>query len=636
MKKATNLLLGLTLALALGCNGGGDGGGGTETGEQALREALPTAETMTIHLPSSSNLVPEQAMFYKFTRNITLGVNGWVRNICNLIEDVVELPPTETDGETYAIWGPHTDALSPATWRVRVDRVGEGAFDFVVEGWPKAADAADAVTVLEGHHQEGDGPQRGNGHWTYHLTAGHGLDPISHDSVGDVAVAYDMGDARALEVRLTDVQGPHDPMTNSALYRYTDAADQSGTFDFVSNMDIHQDDNPDLDRRELLLVRSRWLPTGPGRADVHATHGDLPAGTEVDLIECWDDAFVRTYVRYGWTHGEPTEDGDAAECAYADAQLPQFDDFDPDAFADDDLVAAIPEPEEFEAEAVPVEQPADDAAIYFKMAKSTVDGLSKHVGGVLGMIKEITRNPPSDCEPEQCVWGPWTDWDKGISFKLTVVRDGEAAYTYAAQAKRFGEPEDAWRSLVEGGFTEAAEDGDGQGWFVNDLTVVADLNPEESTRGSFRAEYAREAGVTRLAVRIDDIIGEDNPDEPLNGRYYLEAGPDGGSLDYRFPADIDQDAADAADKQAKELLESRVRWIASGAGVGVVRVTAGDVPEGQEYLGVQCWDATATETHSAFLPHAEGAADRPEIDADACEFDDWQDPVLPAMGDEVL
>ena len=117
------VLAALALTIAACDSDGGTTGGGDGEVDQ-LKQALPTAEEMTIRMPSSDFLVLEQSQLYRFTREITLHVSLFVREITNLVEDVVELPPTETDGESYAVWGPHRAPLSPAVWRVRVDRKG--------------------------------------------------------------------------------------------------------------------------------------------------------------------------------------------------------------------------------------------------------------------------------------------------------------------------------------------------------------------------------------------------------------------------------------------------------------------------------------------------------------------------------
>ena len=640
----------LVAGLALACDPAGDSGptlvgapdaGGDMTpgpeapGVERLKSALPDTERMTIRMPSELMLVDNQATFYGFTRQITLNVNGFVRNITNVIEDIVELPPTETDGETYAVWGPHTDALSPATWRVRVDLIGEASFEYRVEGWPKNTDEAQAVVVLEGTHEERPGPHRGVGSWTYHLTAGHQLDPIGHDSVGDVTVAYDFGDARALEVRFVEVQAPHDPMATSSLYRYTEAADRSGTFDFISNLDIHADDDPALDRREVLRVRSRWLATGPGRADIVATHGDLVSGAQLDAVECWDAAFVQTYIMYAFG-GDTHDEGDAATCPYADRQQPDFEDFNADAFADDALIDAIPQPGDFDGEAAPIDDPGPEPAAYYALARDVINGLNQYVQGVLDLLREMTRRPPNDCtaEPHACTWGPWTDWDKGVTSKLTIQEIAPAQFAYALTAKPFGANDDGWLTVIEGGFTrveESGDDGYGDGWFIFDFDALGAVDPNEQTRGAYRAEFARAEAVNRLAVRVDGIV-DPNAQAPYDARYFLTTDADGGGvLDVLFAADIDNDPQ----LPARETVDARIRWIEGGAGVGNVRVTAGDLPETVELLGAQCWDGRAVETHVDYVRQDQGGEQRPSMNPDACVFDTWEDTDFPAMGDEL-
>lgn len=615
--------------LAAAACGPADEGAGGDPGVATLKAALPSAEDMTIRMPSEAFLAPEQAVFYGFTRGITLHVNRFVYVITNIIEDVVSQPPTETDGETYAVWGPYGEPLAPAVWRVRVDRVGAGRFEYVVEGWPRDADAGAAVTVLRGTHEEGDGPRRGRGSWTYDLTAGHGLDPVAHEATGAVAVQYDVGAARSLEVRFDQVQGPGDPMANSALYRYTESADGAGTFDFISNLDIHADDQPELDRRELLRVRSRWLPAGPGRADVIATHGDLPGDERVDAIECWDEGFLRTYVQFAYG-GLVQEEGDAAACPYADRQEPRFEGFDADAFADGDLVAALPDPVDVAATPAPVAEPVAEPASYYVLARDTVVGLVTHTRGVLELVRRITRHPPSDCEPEGCTWGPWTDWNTRVSFRLAVRREEGEAYAFRAETKRFGQPEEAWRTILEGGFVRAAEGEEGQGWFLLDLDAVAAADPNEQGRGTYRAEYANRADRRELYVRLERFVTAEVP-EPMDARYFLVTDADGGRLDLRFPANID---GENPDRPAREQIDARVRWLPGGAGTGNARVTGGDLAEGAAALGVECWDDTAALTHRdvrLLLPGQEGL---PTIDPDACAFDDWQAPDFPPMADE--
>lgn len=624
----TRLLLTAALALPFTVAGCDDTTDDTATpeasGVTAMKQALPSAEAMTIDLPSGNFQVAQQATFYAFTWGITTSVNGFVRNISNVVEDIVELPPTETDGATYAVWGPWTEPLSPATWRVRVDAVGDG-FDYVVQAWPKEADESAAVDVLRGQHTPRPGARRGVGAWTYDLTAARSVDPIAHDALGTIEVAYDLADTRSLEVTFTEVQGPHDPLATSTLYRYTEAADRAGTFDFVSNLDIHADDDPTLDRRELLQVRARWLPTGPGRADVLATHGDLPAGATADLVECWGDAFTRSYAHFAY--GEwSSEEGDATACPYADRELPAFADFDPDAFADAELVEALPQIDELEPPVAPVADPVAETAIYYRVATNIIAGLGDQVAGVLSIVTNVTRNPPNACDARGCVWGPWTDWATRTSFLVTVGRtETEGLFGYRAQVKQFAADAE-WQTLVEGAYVESADGG--QGGFVFDYDVLASFQPLAYT-GRFRAEYARMGEQGALNVRFDQVAEGENA--PMDARYFVAHGPQGGLLDLAIATDIDDGNPERA---AVEDLEARVRWATGVGGVANALASGGDLQDGTTVVAVECWDARAAQTHFDFALQPAGADTLPDTMGPGCVATDWQPPEFPPLSDE--
>jgi hypothetical protein len=613
-----------------------------ETGVAALRAALPKGEQMVIRLPTQAALAPEQATFYGFTRGITLQVNGTVHVITEVVQDIVETEPAETDGETYAVWGPFQDALSPAAWRVRVEQQADGSYHYVVQGWARNADPATAVDVLVGDHSPGELSGRGEGQWRYDLTAANALDPTSQTGTGVMAIQYAIADTRALEVTFTDFQGEGDPVSNDALYRYTEAADGAGTFDFISNLDIDADSDPRRDRRELLQVRSRWLADGPGRSDVIATHGDLLRGTRVDLNECWDAAFMRSYIRFAFPGAEQT-DGDIGACPYAEAEYPTFEGFDAESFADDDLVEALPEPGDLPATPVAVQDPAAQPAMYYAVTRDLIVNTNAHVSQTLTDIRALTRLPPSDCSPEGCQWGPWTDWTTRVTTRLEVQRVGENAFSYRAEAKHFGADEGAWVKLFEGGFTanpgdaEADPDAerDGEGWYALDLGAIASFQAEGErdplAAGSIRVELSRHGGEGSINLRADALASTDNP-EPADTRYSLVVAADGsGQVSFALPGDIDEGAEG---RTAREDLEAITRWVATGEGQSNVRVANGDLGADEVVLGLQCWDNHAALTHEVYAKQPTAAEARPEADAEKCAFADWADPIFPTLGDE--
>jgi hypothetical protein len=103
------------------------------------------------------------------------------------------------------------------------------------------------------------------------------------------------------------------------LVLYTDAT--AGTFTETVTIDYHHEaqangqgamefSGTDSKTGWTILVESRWLATGRGRADATATDG---AGVGQTRTQCWDDSFRQTYNYTPWS--TPTDDfGQISEC----------------------------------------------------------------------------------------------------------------------------------------------------------------------------------------------------------------------------------------------------------------------------------------------------------------------------------
>src|SRR5688572_18372263 len=98
---------------------------GCGLGADEYRNAVPKAESVQMKVPGSTGqalessssrqaLEGEKAAFYEVTRGVSLFVNGAGYQVLTLVRTIVDYPPTKLDEEKgVAIWGPHTDALSP-------------------------------------------------------------------------------------------------------------------------------------------------------------------------------------------------------------------------------------------------------------------------------------------------------------------------------------------------------------------------------------------------------------------------------------------------------------------------------------------------------------------------------------------
>jgi hypothetical protein len=236
--------------------------------------------------------------------------------VFSLSEQILALTPTETDNETYAVWGPsEPKGLERNSFRFTVNKVDDAQYTYKLEARPKAAtEESDFVIVWEGTSFP-DGADGGHGDLDIHF-----------------------GTLRTIDVIFTGVANAcNAEAPNNASYHYEETAEGAGLLDFVFVKNTHSDDeNKPL--AETSAVRSRWLADGQGRSDVRISGGEIPAdlaanipdttATSADIVECWDAGFNVVYVDTNPDELEPylgyDEEGDAAACAFTDASFAEL------------------------------------------------------------------------------------------------------------------------------------------------------------------------------------------------------------------------------------------------------------------------------------------------------------------------
>jgi hypothetical protein len=309
--------------------------------QATLARVVPVRAQVRLNVPGAT-LGEGQALragapseFHTATVAIADRVNGGVGTVYRLVERILALPPADTDGETYAVWGPSTPrGLERNTFRFTVNKVDDGQFDFALQARPKdATDDGAFVVVFEGtSFPSGDG-DGGHGDLDVHWGALRSLDG-SECLLGDLHVDY-VGDAtpRTLDVTFLEVaDGCRDETPTSASYHYEEAADGSGSLAFAQQKNLHRDDeNKPLE--EVFAVHSRWAADGAGRSDVRLAEGEIPAdlathipgttATTADVVECWDASFQVVFSdvapdELAGPFDRPTE-GDVGQCVFPDA-----------------------------------------------------------------------------------------------------------------------------------------------------------------------------------------------------------------------------------------------------------------------------------------------------------------------------
>src|SRR4051794_22305204 len=137
---------------------------GGQRGEE-FKAGLPGADDVKLNVPAKAGQALEaenlgtsrQALqgqtsdFYRLPRGVTVGVNGGTAFVLDLVKRITEYPATSVSGNT-AVWGPHTEALSPNTWKLSVTKVSDSEYSYKLEGKAKQDPDTAFVAVLTGTH----------------------------------------------------------------------------------------------------------------------------------------------------------------------------------------------------------------------------------------------------------------------------------------------------------------------------------------------------------------------------------------------------------------------------------------------------------------------------------------------------
>lgn len=270
-----------------------------------LRTALPTSDQVRINLPEgSARTVGQLADYYVITRNVTRTFNGGSAWVLILLHAIVQYPVTSVDGDVYT-WGPWTDALNPAEYKLEVTDNGDGTYEYELSGRNKTAANAAFEVIITGHADPRPGKLQGNGVFNIDFDASRRVNPIdAADDRGEVTVSYDLAQ-RHLDLDIVGVDDQGKPIT--AQYAYDESADGSGKMSFGAKGDAGG--GAQLESFEIV---SKWAQSGMGRSDATATGGDIQAQVTVSLTECWDTNFKRTF--YQDSHEFAPTEGDAASC----------------------------------------------------------------------------------------------------------------------------------------------------------------------------------------------------------------------------------------------------------------------------------------------------------------------------------
>ena len=286
--------------------------------QTSIQQALPTADSVRIDVPAQYKALGDTAEFYRLTRQLSEDLNGGAGWVLVLVHTVVQYPPTKVEGNVYT-WGPHSDALDPAEWRLTVIENDDATYDWSLDARSKIAEGAEFLTIIDGNATPGAEEHHGHGSFRIDFDAAESVDPDGNDAQGKLAVEYNLGDkagqpiAISMHAEVADPSGTPGEIA-SFDYKYDEQPDGSGALQFGLHGDV--DNNGSL---EDMRVHSRWQANGAGRADVTGTSGSL-GEIQIQASECWDTRFARVYYTdsANWQAPEGTQEA----CTFAEAAYP--------------------------------------------------------------------------------------------------------------------------------------------------------------------------------------------------------------------------------------------------------------------------------------------------------------------------
>jgi hypothetical protein len=306
-----------------------------------FRAAVPNRDNVTMRVPESQGqalTAGEIAPMYAESVKIATAVNGSVLWVFDVIDFIVDHPPTTVE-ENQATWGPSEPrGLERLSFKFTVNKIEEGHFTYILEARVKgAAEDAAFTEVFSGEAFPND-DNDGHGSLVYRLGSLRNLDPVAEDAclTGDIDVTYDAGaEPRTLDVVFTQVANLcDDEQPTNAHYVYSEALDSSGLMDFAFAGNIHSaDENKPGD--ETMSVRTRWTSGGAGRSDVRVSGDEIAAdlalhipgttSTTVDIVQCWNDSFALVHADTTPDELEPSLGneliGESSACVIADASF---------------------------------------------------------------------------------------------------------------------------------------------------------------------------------------------------------------------------------------------------------------------------------------------------------------------------
>ncbi|PTL82561.1 hypothetical protein [Vitiosangium sp. GDMCC 1.1324] len=223
--------------------------------------------------------------------------------------------------------------------------------------------------------------------------------------------------------------------------------------------------------------------------------------------------------------------------------------------------------------------------------RAASDTFNQGMDGLLTVLEEIRKLPPTTRGPDYRVWGPWPDEQHpGHEVRFLMVRDANT-FGYQLQFRPKGSGEEGWWSALEGTFQADGGLRKGTGAV---RVLVKETKAHGFDMGSLSGmdllEIVYQTRALPISVRMRFVPASTQAASEI---LYAYREIPGGLGEMGF---VLQDT-DLIPGTQKEDLTILSRWTRDSGGVGVISVTGGDVPAGFTWTQIECWDASFRLTY---------------------------------------
>jgi hypothetical protein len=201
------------------------------------------------------------------------------------------------------------------------------------------------------------------------------------------------------------------------------------------------------------------------------------------------------------------------------------------------------------------------------------------VGGVLGVVQTITKNPPTAAGPGHAVWGPIPSPASSV-YLLQVDKSARGEFHFVLLGR---DAKTDWRGVFQG-VTVASDASHRAGQLAVDFAVMHALDASvDPVAGQVDLHFEAADPARNVTATFAGIRGKAAP-QPDDAQYKLVTAADLSS-GFAYSTRVDFDGDGTQD----ELAHIDSQWSPSGAGVAHLTVSGGSLGA-RVVNAVECWD----------------------------------------------